>query len=57
MTTHPLTEAYHAVFDVKDGLAPGRPGWYEAYEALSKIAEVMKVLGIEVPVRYDGEGR
>lgn len=52
-----LTEAYHAVYDAKDKLPPGSLGFYLAYEAAGKIAELMASLGFKAPTRTDGEGR
>ncbi len=57
MHNEKLTEAYHAVYDVKDTIPSGHPGFYEAYEAIQKIAKLMDTLGLAPPRRFDGEGR
>lgn len=59
-TTDPqatLTEAFHAVFDVKDTLPEGSDARYIAYEAVQKIDHLMDALGLDAPWRNDGEGR
>lgn len=48
-----LTAAFHAVYDVKDGLIHGGTGFYEAYEAIQKISTLMDTPRIDVPRRYD----
>lgn len=52
-----LTEAYHVIYDVKDANLRLDAVRYAAYEALQKLAELMRALDIEVPDRYDNEGR
>lgn len=52
-----LTEAYHLVFDIKDALVKRPSDRYKAYEAANAIANLMQALEVEVPERFDGEGR
>lgn len=51
-----LTEAFHAIYDVKDKLPDGNSR-YTAYEAIQKLSTLMDALGWDVPNRHDGEGR
>ena len=52
-----LIEAYHAIYDVKDANLHDDNIRSKAYETLSWLEMLMEDLGIEVPRRYDGEGR
>lgn len=54
-----LTEAYHAVFDLKDSLddLADANRRYLAYETCHQIAALMHAFGYPVPDRYDGQGR
>jgi hypothetical protein len=54
---HPLTEAFHIIYDVKDAVHDSSELLYEAYEALQKLTTLLRSLGLDVPVRYDLEGR
>jgi hypothetical protein len=56
-TTHPLVEAFHAVYDVKDAHHSNEYVRVLGYETLSRIKDLMIHLDIEVPRRYDKEGR
>jgi hypothetical protein len=54
-----LTEAYHAVYDVKD-VTDGQADhgtFYAAYELTNQIAAFIERLGGQAPNRRDGEGR
>lgn len=59
MTDHAaaLTEAYHAVYDVKDKVPAGSQAFVLCYEACSKIADLMTAQGFTPPERFDGQGR
>jgi len=52
-----LTEAFHVLFDIKEAAAGHDPGWYYTYEAINRLKDIMEANGIEVPKRYDGDGR
>lgn len=51
-----LTEAYHVIFDIKDRTNDNGIK-YACYEALQKMAVVMELLKVTVPIRFDGDGR
>lgn len=58
MNEHPLVVAYHTIYDVKDAAPPvgvdvGSSARYVAYETLGKLAELMTLVGVEVPNRSD----
>lgn len=48
-----LTAIYHAIYDVKDSLAPGSYSWIVADNARRAVADLMREVGVEVPRRYD----
>lgn len=54
-TTAKLVEAYHLVFDFKDTLEPGSPGFAAAYNAVMSIASLLDPS--DRPRRFDGDGR
>lgn len=56
MTTA-LTEAYHAIYDVKDEFLDNELLRIKAYAAAAALANLMEAIGVEVPTRFDGEGR
>lgn len=52
-----LTEAFHAVFDVKDTLQPGSEAFRTAYDAIARIEDLLVAVGGQRPQRFDGQGR
>lgn len=52
-----LTEAYHAVYDIKDKLPVGGATFWIAFEAAAKITQLMMAQGFTPPQRFDREGR
>jgi hypothetical protein len=56
-STRQLVEAYHAIYDIKDGIRPGAAGWTPAYDALGALNRLMVELGMPRIDRYDGTGR
>jgi hypothetical protein len=57
MTAAELTAAYHAIYDVKDEHLADELLRIKAYAALAALANLMEALDIDVPTRFDGEGR
>ena len=61
-----LQEAYHVLFDLKDSVPTIEGFGYaeraqdqraELFDALRALKQVMRTYGIEVPHRFDGDGR
>lgn len=56
---HPLAEAFHTLYDLKDAAAArgDDEARLAAYEALTALRYVFEVEGVEMPRRFDGAGR
>lgn len=48
-----LDDAYHNIYDVKDANHWNEDARIAAYLALAHLEDLMKTLGVPLPVRYD----
>ena len=50
-----LHRSYHAIFDVKDTLEVGSAEFQKAADSLRALADLMRMLGIDTPNRFDAD--